>query len=65
MAYLYMKKRRWTHRWWINKTIKQRETYGVYNHPVQELELDSEPFYQYSWMTREQLGDSLFQNEMK
>ena len=64
MAYLYMKKRRWTHMWWINKTIKQRETYGVYYHPVQELELDSKPFYQYSRMTREQLGDILFQNEV-
>ena len=40
MAHLYMKSRRWTHRWWTNETIKQGKTYEVYYHTVQELELD-------------------------
>ena len=49
--------------WWIHETIKQRKTYGVYYHVVQELELDSERFHQYFRMTREQFGETMFQIE--
>ena len=49
--------------WWIHETIKQRKTYGVYYHVVQELELDSERFAQYFRMTKEQFGETMFQIE--
>ena len=46
---------------WDNQT--KENIYGVYYHLVQELELDSERFHRYFLMTREQLGDILFQIE--
>ena len=33
--------------WWIHEIIKQRKTYGVNYHLVEELELDSERFHFY------------------
>ena len=51
MAYLYMKIKRWTHRWWIHETI---------NHLVKYLKLDSESFHEYFRMTKEQSEISCF-----
>ena len=49
--------------WWIHEIIKQIKIYRVYYHLVQEMKLDSERSHQYFRMTREQLGDILFQIE--
>ena len=49
--------------WLIHEIIKQRKTYAVYYHLVEELELDSERFHFYFPDDQGTVRETMFQIE--
>jgi hypothetical protein len=49
-------KRKRKHMWWARAIVRNRQTFGTYNHLVKELELADEEFKGYFRLNKQQFG---------